>query len=228
MIVDEPPHRGFEALAPCGNDGGLSRLLVKRGARESAQVETYVPYWQLTEPGMNVILQAAGDPALLAAPLRRAVADIDRAVPVAGITTLAAMVRDSIEQPRFVAMLSGAFAVLALLLAAIGLYGVLAYMVTRRTAEIGVRMALGATASKACRLVAGEAFRLTAAGLVLGIAGSLGVGRLLTTMLFGVGPADPRILAGTAVALAAVAGLACVIPARRATRVDPMIALRAE
>jgi putative ABC transport system permease protein len=177
---------------------------------------------------MNVILKSAGDPALLAAPLRKAVADIDRAVPVSGITTLETMVHESIEQPRFFAMLSGAFAILALMLAAIGLYGVLAYAVTQRTTEIGVRMALGATASEVFRLVVGEGFRLTAAGLVLGVAGSLAVGRLLTTMLFGVGPADPRILAGTAVVLVAVAGLACVIPARRATRVDPMIALRAE
>jgi putative ABC transport system permease protein len=199
-----------------------------RGAREAARVETFVPYWQLTEPGMNVILKAAGDPALLAAPLRRAVAEIDRTVPVARITTLEAMVRESIEQPRFFAMLSAAFALLALTLAAIGLYGVLAYTVTRRTTEIGVRMALGATGPEVFRLVAGEGLRLTTAGLVFGIAGSLAVGRLLTTMLFGVGPADPRILAGTVAVLAAVAGLACVIPARRATRVDPMVALRAE
>ncbi len=199
-----------------------------RGARESAQVETFVPYWQLTEPGMNVILKAAGDPALLAAPLRRAVADLDRGVPVAGITTLEAIVRESIEQPRFFALLSGAFAILALSLAAIGLYGVLAYTVSQRTTEIGVRMALGATASEVFRLVIGEGLRLTAAGLVFGIVGSLAVGRLLTTMLFGVGPADPRIFAGTAVVLVAAAALACVIPARRATRVDPMIALRAE
>jgi len=207
---------------------GIAADVKVRGAREAARVETFVPYWQLTEPGMNVILKAAGNPALLAAPLRRAVADIDPAVPVAGITTLETMVRESIEQPRFFAMLSGAFAILALTLAAVGLYGVLAYTVTQRTTEIGVRMALGATASEVFRLVVGEGLRLTAAGLVFGIAGSLAVGRLLTTMLFGVGPADPRILAGTAAVLVAVAGLACAIPARRATRVDPMIALRAE
>jgi putative ABC transport system permease protein len=207
---------------------GIAADVKTRGAREATQVETFVPYWQLTEPGMNVILKAAGDPALLSAPLRRAVADIDRTVPVAGITTLETMVRESIEQPRFFAMLSGAFAILALTLAAVGLYGVLAYTMTQRTTEIGVRMALGATAPKVFRLVVGEGLRLTAAGLALGIAGSLGVGRLLTTLLFGVGPADPRIFAGTAAVLVAVAGLACVIPARRATRVDPMLALRAE
>jgi putative ABC transport system permease protein len=191
-------------------------------------VETFIPYWHFTEPGMNVILKAAGDPALLAAPLRRAVAELDRGVPVAGITTLEVTVRESIEQPRFFALLAGAFAILALTLAAIGLYGVLAYTVSQRTTEIGVRMALGATASEVFRLVIGEGLRLTAAGLAFGIVGSLAVGRLLATMLFGVGPADPRILAGTAAVLVAAAAFACVIPARRATRVDPMIALRAE
>jgi putative ABC transport system permease protein len=149
-------------------------------------------------------------------------------VPVAGITTLDTIVRESIDQPRFFAMLSAAFAALALTLAAVGLYGVLAYVVSRRTTEIGVRMALGATTSEVFRLVIGEGLRLTAVGLLFGVAGSIAVGRLLTTMLFGVGPADPRVFAGTAAVLVAAAALACVIPARRATRVDPMVALRAE
>jgi len=125
-------------------------------------------------------------------------------------------------------MLSAAFAALALTLAAVGLYGVLAYVVSQRTTEIGVRMALGATTSEVFRLVIGEGLRLTAVGLLFGVAGSIAVGRLLTTMLFGVGPADPRVFAGTAAVLVAAAALACVIPARRATRVDPMVALRAE
>ena len=199
-----------------------------RGARETTRVETFVPYWQLTEPGMNIILKASGDPALLAAPLRRAVAEIDRSVPVSGITTLDAIVRDSIDQPRFFAVLAAAFAVLALTLAAIGLYGVMAYTVSQRTTEIGVRMALGASAREVFELVLREGLRLTAAGLAIGIAGSLIVGRLLTTLLFEVGPRDPRILGMTAALLVATAAVACVIPARRATRVDPMVALRAE
>jgi putative ABC transport system permease protein len=207
---------------------GIAGDVRVRGARETARVETFVPYWQLTEPGMNVILKTDRDPALLAAPLRRAVAELDRTVPVAGITTLNAMVRESIEQPRFFAVLAGTFAVLALILAALGLYGVMAYTVSQRRIEIGVRMALGASPVQVFRLVIAEGLRLTAVGVAFGIAGSLAAGRLLTTLLFGVEAGDPRLLAATAALLVTVGAIACMIPARRATRVDPMIALRAE
>jgi putative ABC transport system permease protein len=207
---------------------GIAADVRVQGARQPARVETFIPYWQLTEPGMNVILKADGDPALLSAPLRRAVAELDRTVPVAGITTLEAIVGESIDQPRFLALLAGAFAALALTLAAIGLYGVMAYTVSQRTIEIGVRMALGASTAEVFRLIVGEGLRLTAVGIALGVAGSVGVGRLLTSLLFGVGPGDPRTFAVTAAMLVMVGVVACVIPARRATRVDPMVALRAE
>jgi putative ABC transport system permease protein len=207
---------------------GIAADVRGRGARETPRAEIYLPYWQFTEPGMNVILKVAGDPALLSAPLRRMVGDLDRSVPVAAITTLEAVVAASIEQPRFLALLAGAFALLALTLAAIGLYGVMAYTVSQRTVEIGVRMALGASPAGVFRLVVGEGLRLTAVGIALGVAGSVAVGRLLTTLLFGVGPGDPRTFAVTAVMLVMVGAVACVIPARRATRVDPMVALRAE
>ena len=198
------------------------------GAREAAKIETFVPYWQFTEPGMNVLLKTGSNPEQLAAPLRAAVASIDRNVPVAGISTLGEMVSDSIEQPRFFAVLSVSFALVALVLAAIGIYGVMAYAVAQRTTEIGVRMALGATPSEVFRLVVGDGLKLTGIGVALGIGASLIVARWLTTLLFDVRPGDPWTLAATAGVLLSVAALACYLPARRATRVDPMVALRAE
>jgi putative ABC transport system permease protein len=199
-----------------------------RGAREAAKIETFVPYWQFTEPGMNILLKAGSSPEQLASPLRAAVASIDRNVPVSGISTLGEMVSDSIEQPRFFALLSVSFAALALILAAIGIYGVMAYAVAQRTREIGVRMALGATPSTVFRLVVGDGLKLTGLGVALGVAASLIVARWLTTLLFNVRPGDPWTLAATAAVLLLVAAAACFVPARRATRVDPMVALRAE
>jgi putative ABC transport system permease protein len=175
---------------------------------------------------MTVVLRTVGDPALLSAPLRQAVAAIDRNVPVAGLGTLDAIVADSIEQPRFFALLAGAFAALALVLAAIGIYGVMAYVVSQRTSEIGVRMALGATSREVFRLILGDGLRLTAVGIVIGAGGSVAVGRWLKSLLYGVGSGDGPTMAATAALLFAVATLACLLPARRAMRVDPMAALR--
>ena len=196
-----------------------------RGARESAKVETFVPYWQLTEPGMFVILKSATT-GRLAAPLRAAVSTIDRNIPVSGITTLSEMVGDSVSQPRFFATLAVAFAALALLLASIGLYGVMAYGVSQRTTEIGVRMALGATPIDVFRLIVGDGMRLAAIGIVLGTIGSVIAARWLTTLLFGVLPGDPLTLVLTAAGLLLVSAAASFVPARRATRVDPMAAIR--
>jgi putative ABC transport system permease protein len=196
-----------------------------RGAREAAKVETFIPYWQLLEPGIVVILKSA-NPGQLTAPLRAAVSSLDRDLPVSGITTLSEMVGDSIAQPRFVATLAVAFAGLALVLAAIGLYGVMAYAVSQRTTEIGVRMALGATPWNVFRLVVEDGLRLAALGIALGITGSLIMAQWLAALLFGVQPGDPTTLVSTAAVLLFVSAFASVVPARRATRVDPMVAIR--
>ena len=205
---------------------GVAGDVKVRGAREGARVETYIPYWQFTEPGMTIILKAAGNPAPLAGPMKQAVYSIDRNVPVSGVTTLSQMVGDSIEQPRFFATIAVAFAILAVTLAAVGIYGVMAYAVSQRTTEIGVRMALGATAADVFRLIVGDGLRIALLGVAAGVAGSLLVARWLTTLLFGVRPGDPATLAATAILLLGVAAAACFIPARRATAVDPIEALR--
>jgi predicted permease len=207
---------------------GIATDVKVRGAREATRVETYVPYWQMTEPGMTVILKAEGNPAFLVAPLRQAVASIDRNVPVSDITTLASLVGGSIENSRFFALLSVACALLALVLAAIGIYGVMAYAVSQRTREIGVRVALGATPAEVFQTVVGDGLKLTAIGVAIGVAGSLLVTRSLTALLFNVQPGDPITILSTAALLVLVAAAASYIPARRATRVDPMVALRAE
>jgi putative ABC transport system permease protein len=218
----------FEADLPAFTIIGIAADVKVRGAREGPRVETYIPYWQMTEPGMFVIIKAAGDPGRLVAPLRQAVYSIDRNVPVSGITTLSEMVGDAIEQPRFLAVLAAGFALLALTLAAIGIYGVMSYAVSQRTTEIGVRMALGASPPEVFRLVIGDGLKLAAIGVALGLAGSYFVTRWLGALLFGVQAGDPATFAATSAALLAIAGAACFIPASRATQVDPMVALRSE
>jgi putative ABC transport system permease protein len=196
-----------------------------RGAREATRVETFIPYWQLTEPGMTVVLRGTS-PARFAAPLREAVASIDRNVPVVGIQTMTQAFGASIAQPRFFATLAAAFAMLALVLAAVGVYGVMSYSVARRTTEIAVRMALGAARPEVYRLVVGEGLKLALLGVLLGVGGALLVGRSLGSLLFGIGPTDPRLILGTVVLLLAVAIAACLLPAWRASRVEPMASLR--
>jgi predicted permease len=199
-----------------------------RGARGKNVVETYVPYWHNPEAGTNVILKTAGDPAALSEPLRRAVKEVDPGIAVASVETLDQVVAASIGSSRFYAMLVAVFAGLALVLAAVGIYGVMSYAVTQRTQEIGVRLALGAGERQIFGLVVGESLKLAAVGLALGLAGSLALGKAIGGMLFGVGGTDLATFAVTAALLAGVAFLAAYVPARRAMRIDPMEALRVE
>jgi putative ABC transport system permease protein len=142
--------------------------------------------------------------------------------------TMDQFVADAMAQRRFAMLLIGIFAGLAMLLAAVGLYGVMAYSVTQRTHELGLRMALGAQGSDVLKLVVKQGMTLAGAGLALGVAGALALSRLMKTLLFNVSATDPLIFVVIAATLAAVALLACFLPARRATKVDPMVALRYE
>ncbi|HEY7498230.1 MAG TPA: ABC transporter permease [Vicinamibacterales bacterium] len=199
-----------------------------RGARGGSRSEVYLPYWQYPEPGTNVVLKAAGRPEGLVGALRQAVRDVDPDIPVSGIAPMSTIVSGSIDEPRFLALLVGVFAALALALAAVGIYGVIAYAVAQRTAEIGVRMALGAARKDVFALVIFDGLKLTAVGIVFGLvaAGAMSLG--IESLLFGVRPIDTLTFAGMTAALVITAVAACIVPARRAARVDPMVALRAE
>jgi putative ABC transport system permease protein len=199
-----------------------------RGPRGTSVVETYVPYWHLPEAGINVVLKTATDPQAMAEPLRRAVKEVDPNIAVAGLTTLNEIIAEANGSSRFYALLVAVFAAVALVLAAVGIYGVLSYAVSQRTQEIGVRLALGARERQIFGLVVGESLKLAAAGLVLGLTGAALVARALERLLFGVRATDVMTFAATGLLLVAVAVLASYVPARRAMRTDPMEALRAE
>ena len=200
-----------------------------RGARAETRTEMYVPYWQLPEPGINIVLKATTAPGMLVAPMKQMVRQIDPDLPVSGVTTMDEVVAESIGRPRFLALLTAAFAGLAAILAAVGIYGVMSHMVTQRTAEIGVRMALGATTREVFALVVRDGLRLASAGIGCGVAAALVVTRLISSaLLFEVQPRDPWTFGITAALLFGVALAAGVIPASRAMKVDPMVALRAE
>jgi putative ABC transport system permease protein len=207
---------------------GVAGDVRMRGPREGGRTEMYLPYWHFPEAGTNVVLKAQASPLHLTAALRGAVREIDPDLPVSGIETMEAVAAESIAEPRFLALLTGAFAVLALALAAIGIYGVMSYVVATRTNEIGVRMALGAARSQVFRLVVGEGLALALAGAALGFGAAFALGRSLGALLFETAPADPATYAGTAAVVLGTALLAGVLPARRATRVDPAVALRAD
>ena len=188
----------------------------------------YVSYKQSPSMGIALVVRGALAPEQLVKSIQRAVWDLNRNQALDGIKPLEQIKSESLGQNRLRTVLLGAFAGLALLLAAIGIYGVISYSVAQRTHEMGVRAALGASYWDQVRLVLGSGLSLTAVGLVAGVLGSLGLTHLLASLLFGVSPRDPWTLAVVGAVLAVVAIAACYIPARRATRVDPMVALRYE
>jgi len=195
------------------------------------KLEFYVPYMQERRSFMaprDLVVRTKADTGVIAAAVRKAVWSVDKDQPVSNVRTLDQVFAAAISQERFQALMLGLFAALALVLACVGLYGVIAYSVVQRTHEIGVRMALGAQPVDVLRLVIRQGMLLTVAGLAIGIAAGTFVTRVLTDMLFGVTPRDPLTFVGVPVLLLLVAFLACYIPARRATKVDPLEALRYE
>ncbi|MEK6286976.1 MAG: ABC transporter permease [Acidobacteriota bacterium] len=190
--------------------------------------EMYVAHAQNPVGGMNLVVRAAGDPATLASAIKSEVQTLDKDLPLYNVRTMESVVSDSVAQPRFRALLLGIFAAVALILAAVGIYGVMSYYVTQRTHEIGIRMALGAQRRDVMRLVVGQGLMLAMSGVAIGLAAAFAVTRLMSSLLYEVGATDPTTFAVISLLLGGVATLACYIPARRATRVDPIGALRYE
>jgi putative ABC transport system permease protein len=198
------------------------------GLESDPEPTIYASLAQAPDDGLSIVVRTSADPASLAGPLRTIVRDIDHDLPVYSVQTMEERVSSSVGRQRFYATLIAIFAAVALILSAVGLYGVIAYAVSQRTHELGVRVALGATASGLSRMVISEGLVLTAIGIAIGIAGSFAAGRLIATLLFGVNAFDPLTIGGVVIVLIVVATMASWLPARRAARADPLVAMRGD
>jgi putative ABC transport system permease protein len=190
--------------------------------------EMYTNIAQTPRGMVNLVLRTASDPATVTSAVKTEVQALDRDLPVYSPKTMQERVSESAAAPRFRTLLLALFAALALVLAAVGIYGVISYSVTQRTHEIGIRMALGAGRRDILKMVVGRGVLLTMIGVGIGLAGAFILTRIMASLLFGVSATDPVTYTVVSVLLVAVAFLACYIPARRATKVDPMVALRYE
>ncbi len=211
---------------------GIIGDIKEMGLEAAPKPEMFFPYQQLPETLWNMprdlTVRTTGDPLSITATVRQAIWSVDPSQPISNVRTMEEILSEEVAQRRIGMTLLVAFAGLALLLASLGIYGVLSYSVTQRTQEIGIRMALGAGRRDVLQQVMGNGLRLAGAGVAIGLGVSFALTRLMTGLLFGVSASDPRTLIGVTVLLTAVALLACYIPARRATKIDPMIALRYE
>ena len=198
------------------------------GLAQPTTLQTYEPYLQMPFSAVTLVVRTEGNPAALSGPIRSEVLALDKEQPVSRIRTLDQIISGSVQQQRFTMLLLGVFAGVALILAAVGLYGVMSYAVTQRTHEIGIRMALGANTGNVLRLVVGHGMLLALIGVAIGLAGAFAFTRVMSKLLFAVSTTDTVTFAGISLMLTGVALIACLVPARRATKVDPMVALRHE
>ncbi len=208
--------------------GVVGRVKMEGLGTDSKRVQGYFPFAQIPGGGMTVILKAAGDPNQLIAAVRQQVKAIDPDQPIYSVRTMDDIRSESVAPERLNLTLLSIFAGLALVLAVVGIYGVMSYTVTQRTHEIGIRMAIGAQPRDVFRMVIGQGMMLAFIGVVCGLIGAFGLTRLMASMLFGVEPTDPVTFAAIAVLLTGVALVACYVPGRRATKVDPVVSLRYE
>jgi putative ABC transport system permease protein len=198
------------------------------GLNAANSEEMYLPMEQIPWPAATLLVRSQGNEQALVTAVRAKIAELDATLPVTSILSMDDVLAASVAQPRLIMQFVGVFAGFALLLAAVGIYGVMAYSVTQRKQEMGIRVALGATRSDIFRLVVGHGMLLTTGGVVVGVLASLALTRLLSSLLFGVRAMDAGVFAGAALVLACAALVACLLPARRATQVDPIVALRYE
>jgi putative ABC transport system permease protein len=228
---EEPISRGISLSQ--GREGfreivGVVGDVKQYGLAQPTTLQTYEPYLQMPFSGMTLVVRTEGSPAALSGAIRSEVLALDKEQPVSRIRTLDQIVAGSVEQQRFLMLLVGVFAAAALILAAVGLYGVMSYAVSQRTHEIGIRMALGANAGAVLKLVVGHGMMLALIGVAIGLAGAFAVTRVMSKLLFAVSTTDPLTFVGISVVLTGAALAACLAPALRATKVDPMLALRHE
>lgn len=221
ISFDPPPTSWMEVVGVVSDTIGSS-------LEQAPMPEAFTPYLQDPSFLMSFVLRAQNDPATLASAVRAAVESVDKDQPLSELTTMDAVLAKSVAPQRFRMFLLGLFALLALALAVVGTYGVTSYGVEQRTHEIGVRTALGARRSDILRLVVVQGLRITAFGVIAGIVGALALTRFMANLLYGISATDPLTFAAEALLLFAAALSACYVPARRATKVDPMIALRSE
>jgi putative ABC transport system permease protein len=198
----------------------------RRGLSQEIYPETYASFMQPTFSNFSVVVRSTSDPSTVMAAIRAQVRELDRDLPVTELRQLAELVSQSVSRPRFYTMILGVFAAIALILAAVGIYGVISYAVSLRTRELGIRIALGASGRQVSGLVLQQGVSLALAGVVIGGAGAYWLTRLLAKLLFGVSATDPLTFLGVAGLLTGIAAIASFIPARKAARVDPLLAMR--